>query len=49
VGAIVGNHRWGGAQGLIAFYAAPFSASVVVAATMFGFWGGKAPPTPGVH
>lgn len=47
VGAIVGNHRWGGAQGWIAFYAAPFTASVVVAASMFGFWGGKAPPTPG--
>jgi glycerol uptake facilitator-like aquaporin len=42
--SIAGNNVWQGITGLIAFYIAPFSASIVVGSVMPLFWGGKSPP-----
>jgi MIP family channel proteins len=46
VNSFAGNNVWQGATGFLAFYVAPFCASVVVGGSMFLFWGGKAPPEP---
>lgn len=44
--SIAGTNVWQGVKGFVAFYIAPFSASVVVGIVMPLFWGGKAPPSP---
>ena len=44
--SIAGNNVWQGLKGLLAFYIAPFCASIVVGGTMPLFWGGIAPPAP---
>lgn len=46
VNSFVGNDVWQGVSGFVAFYVAPFSASIVVGGSMFAFWGGTSPPQP---
>jgi glycerol uptake facilitator-like aquaporin len=41
-----GKNVWQGFTGLVAFYIAPFCASIVVGGVRLLFWGGKVPPAP---
>jgi glycerol uptake facilitator-like aquaporin len=46
VNSFAGNNVWQGVTGFVAFYVAPFCASIVVGGSMFLFWGGTSPPEP---